>query len=117
MNDRETLIKKAWTELEAIVGHEHIRPPSSRDAIDGVQPAGIIAPGTAKQVAEVLHYCSGADLTIVPRGGGTKLSLGNPPKAADFILSLERLNRVVEHAWGDMTTTVEAGCTIDKLQA
>ena len=32
------------------------------------------------------------------------------------MLSTERLNQVIEHAAGDMTATVEAGCTIDNFQ-
>ncbi len=107
---------EAWIELSAIVGPEHLRPATPEDAVDAVQPIGVIAPGTAQEVAQVLRYCNSAGLTVIPRGGGTQLGLGNRPRKADFILSLERLNRVIEHAWGDMTVTVEAGCTIDKLQ-
>ncbi len=106
----------AWTELSLIVGGENIRPASTNDAVEGMQPCGVIAPGTAQQVAEVLHCCSSAGLAVVPRGGGTKLWIGNRPQKADFILSTERLNQVIEHAAGDMTATVEAGCTIDSLQ-
>lgn len=106
----------AWIELGAIVGPEHVRPATPKDAVDGAQPAGVIAPGTSQEVAQVLRYCSSSGLTLVPRGGGTQLKLGNRLRKADFILSLERLNRVIEHAWGDMTVTVEAGCTVDKLQ-
>jgi len=32
------------------------------------------------------------------------------------VLSTARLNRIVEHAWADLTVTVEAGCTIQNLQ-
>jgi len=32
------------------------------------------------------------------------------------MLSTVRLNRVIEHAWADLTVTVEAGCTIAELQ-
>jgi len=109
--------KQAWIDLSAIVGPEHLRPATPVDAVDSVQPEGVIAPGTAQEVAQVLHYCSSAGLSIIPRGGGSQLGLGNRPRKADFILSLERLNRVIEHAWGDMTVTVEAGCTIGKLQS
>ena len=35
---------------------------------------------------------------------------------SDLILSLARMNRVIEHAWADLTVTVEAGCTIAELQ-
>jgi glycolate oxidase FAD binding subunit len=108
--------KQAWIDLSAIVGPEHLRAAKPEDAVDDVQPDGVVAPGTAQEVAQVLRYCSSAGLGIVPRGGGSQLGLGNRPRKADFILSLERLNRVIEHAWGDMTVTVEAGCTIDKLQ-
>ena len=46
---------------------------------------------------------------------------GNPPRGGEIqngalILSTRRLNRVVEHAWGDMTATAEAGCTFQQLQ-
>jgi glycolate oxidase FAD binding subunit len=99
-----------------MVGPEHLRPATPEDAVEGVQPIGVIAPGTAQEVAQVLRYCTSAGLSIIPRGGGTQLGLGNRPRQADYVLSLERLNRVIEHAWGDMTVTVEAGCTIGKLQ-
>ncbi len=108
---------QAWIELTAIVGAEHLRAATPQDAVEAVQPLGVIAPATAQEIAQVLRYCTSAGLCIIPRGGGTQLGMGNRPSKADFILSLERLNRVVEHAWGDMTVTVEAGCTIDKLQA
>ena len=113
----ETLTQtNAWTELGLIVGAQHMRPASMNDAVDGMQPCGVIAPGTTEQVAEILHYCNSAGLAVVPRGGGTKLWLGNRPQKVDFILSTERLNQVIEHAAGDMTATVEAGCTIDNFQ-
>jgi glycolate oxidase FAD binding subunit len=41
---------------------------------------------------------------------------GNRPARADVIVSTARLNRVIEHAWADLTVSVEAGCTIGKLQ-
>jgi len=53
---------------------------------------------------------------VIPRGGGTKLGWGNPPSRADIILSTARLNSVIEHAWADLTVTVEAGCTVQTLQ-
>jgi glycolate oxidase FAD binding subunit len=116
MIEHQYPIEIAWTDLEAIVGPEYIWPASTTDMIDGLRPAKVVAPGTALEVAKVLQYCSSAGLAVVPRGGGTKLGLGNRPEKADVILSTERLNRVVEHVWGDMTAIVEAGCTIDSLQ-
>jgi glycolate oxidase FAD binding subunit len=109
-------IDRVWTALSAITGHEYVRPATREDAVDGLEPCGVLAPGTAQEVAEILHYCSSAGLALIVRGGGTKLEQGNRPAKVDFILSTERLSRVIEHAWDDMTATVEAGCTIADFQ-
>jgi len=81
-----------------------------------VRPQTIVEPGDEQELAAVLKLANDEGLAVIPRGGGTKLGWGNPPKRADVVLSTARLNRVVEHAWADLTVTVEAGCTIQKLQ-
>lgn len=116
MNENQYPIEVAWTDLEAIVGREYMWPACSRDMVDGLLPAQVIAPADTQEIAKVLQYCSSAGVAVIPRGGGTKLGWGNCPQKADLVLSTERLNRVIEHAWGDMTTTVEGGCTIAALQ-
>jgi glycolate dehydrogenase FAD-binding subunit len=100
----------------ALVGPDHVRPAGAADTVAGVQAKLIIAPGTEKEVAEVLRLSNEAGLSVIPRGGGTKLAWGNPPSRADLILSTARLNEIIEHAWADLTVTVESGCTIQRLQ-
>ena len=68
------------------------------------------------EVATQLRDASRDGLVVMPRGGGTKLDWGRPPRPADLVLSTTRLDRVMEHAWADMTATVEAGCTVARLQ-
>jgi glycolate oxidase FAD binding subunit len=109
-------VEAAWSELRGIVGDEHMRLASREDAVDGVQPQMLIAPGGADEVARVLKAASSAGLQVIPRGGATKMDWGNPPRGGDLVVSTVRLNRIVEHAWGDMTATVEAGCTLRQLQ-
>src|SRR5690242_12158433 len=103
-------------QFAALVGAEHVRAAGLDDAVDGVAARWVVAPGRAEEVAAVLQAATGAGLSVVPRGGGTKLGWGTAPRAADCILSLRRLDRVIEHAWGDMTATVEAGCLVRDLQ-
>ena len=103
-------------DFAAIVGEDYVKPTDSAAAILGCSPAWMLAPGSPEEVAAVLRAASSAGWRIAPRGGGSKLGWGNPPPALDAILSLHRLNRVLEHAWGDMTATVEAGCTVAHLQ-
>jgi glycolate oxidase FAD binding subunit len=105
----------AWGDLRAI-GAEHMRAATAEDAVDGVQPLMVIEPGGPDEIARVLKTASAAGLQVIPRGGATKMDWGNPPRGGDLILSTRRLHRIVEHAWGDMTATVEAGCTLEQLQ-
>ena len=116
MSETQTKLQESWSDISAIVGPEHIQQAAADDMVDGVQPQAVISPATPQEVAQVLHFCESGGLAVVARGGGTRLSLGNLPQKADFILSTARLNRVVEHAWDDMSATVQAGCTIADLQ-
>ncbi len=76
----------------------------------------MVEPGSVDEVATLLRDASRDGLAVLPRGGGTKLDWGRPPRRADLVLSTIRLDRVLEHAWADMTATVEAGCTVARLQ-
>jgi len=102
--------------LRAVVGSEHVRLATDADAVAGITPLVVVEPADERQVASVLRCANQAGLAVIQRGGGTKLDWGNPPRSADVVLSLARMNRVLEHAWADLTVTVEAGCTIAELQ-
>src|SRR6266852_119258 len=99
-----------------IVGENNFRAAIPEDSVAGVQPRFVVEPGTEKELASVLRHANEVGLAVLPRGGGTKAGWGNPPRRADLIVSTARLNKILEHAWADLTVTVEAGCTIQKLQ-
>src|SRR5437762_7956527 len=99
-----------------ILGTEHLRPATPADSVSGVQPQLIVEPAAEQQLAAALRLANEAGLAVIPRGGGTKLAWGNPLSRADLILSTVRLNKILEHAWADLTVTVEAGCSIQTLQ-
>jgi glycolate oxidase FAD binding subunit len=77
----------------------------------------IMEPATPQELASELKRANSMGLALAPRGGGTKADWGNPSARCDAIVSTARLNRVLEHAWADLTVTVEAGCTLANLQA
>jgi glycolate oxidase FAD binding subunit len=104
-------------EFRAILAPDAIRAATAADAVCGVQPRLVLEPANEQQLAAVLRLANDANLAVVPRGGGTKISWGNPPSRADVILSTVRLDKIIEHPWADLTVSVEAGCTIQKLQA
>ncbi len=102
--------------FRAVLRADQMRPASPADAVSGVQPQLILEPATEQQLAAALRLSNESGLAVIPRCGATKLAWGNPPSRADLILSTARLNRILEHAWADLTVTVEAGCTIQTLQ-
>jgi glycolate oxidase FAD binding subunit len=102
--------------LRSIVGTEYFRAATVSDAVMGVQPQFVVEPASEQELAAVLSCANDAEIAVIPRGGATKLTWGNPPKRAGLILSTARLNRILEHAWADLTVTVEAGCTLQALQ-
>ncbi|MBZ5534782.1 MAG: FAD-binding oxidoreductase [Acidobacteriia bacterium] len=116
MNNSRVQTEVPTAELGAIVGADHLRPATSADAVDGIQPQWIVEPGSEEELARVLQWANSLGIHVVPRGQGTKLEWGNLPRHAELVLSTLRLNRVVEHAWGDMTATVEAGCLMGEFQ-
>src|SRR5258708_33925604 len=102
--------------LIALLGPDHVRPATPADAFSGLQPHLLLEPATEQQLAEVLHFANESKLAVIPRGGGTKLPSGNPPSHFHLILSTAPLNRILDHAWSDLTVIVEAGCSLQTLQ-
>jgi glycolate oxidase FAD binding subunit len=104
-------------EFRAVLAPDSIHAGTAADAVCGVQPRLVLEPTNEQQLAAVLRLANDANVAVIPRGGGTKLSWGNPSTRADIILSTARLDKIIEHAWADLTVSVEAGCTIQKLQS
>src|SRR6266704_642930 len=102
--------------LGALVG-DHVRPATESDLVAGVQPQFVVEPGKEEEIAKVLAFADREGLKVLVRGGGTQLNTGLPPTGGDVLLSMARLNTVVEHAPHDMTVTVEAGLKLIDLQA
>jgi glycolate oxidase FAD binding subunit len=104
-------------ELQGIVGEEHVRESSAEDAVDGVSPSIVVEPGTIEETSEVMKLASREELAVSPRGGGTKIGLGNPPRQVDLILSTARMDGIIEHVPGDQIVRVQAGLKLQDLQA
>lgn len=77
----------------------------------------IVYPNTQEELAQVIASAQQNRWRVLPCGSGTKLDWGGVAKGVDVVISTERLNRVIEHAVGDLTLTVEAGAKFSDLQA
>ena len=94
-----------------------LRPGTVADRVDGEVPPQVAEPDSPQAFADALKHASGGRLPTVIRGGGTKLTWGRPPAAVDLVVSTTKLNRLIAHRHGDLTTTVQAGMTLRDLNA
>ena len=103
-------------EFQRVLENSCVRPAGDADAVAGVRPKWVVEPTDEAELARALAAAGADGLAVVPRGGGTKLEWGSPPERIDLVFSTLGLNRIPEHAAGDMTVTVQAGCTAATLQ-
>ena len=88
---------------------------SPADDVGGRPARYVAAPASTAEAAALLRAADGLGLTVAPRGSGTRLDWGAPPAGCDLIVDTRRMDRVVEHAAGDLVVTVEAGVRLSDL--
>ena len=103
-------------DLQGIVGEANAREAQDTDAIEGVRPSFVTEPGTVEELSALLKLANDGGLAVSPRGGGTSTSLGNPPREADLVVSMVRMNEVIEHVPGDQVVRAGAGLKLRDLQ-
>jgi glycolate oxidase len=74
-----------------------------------VVPAAVVLPATAEQVQAIVRLCHGERVPFVARGAGTGLSGGALPVEGGIVISLSRLNRVLEVDIPNERVVVEPG--------
>ena len=113
-------------QLRAIVGERGLLEQDSdikpfvtdwRGQLSG-NAAVVVRPANTEEVSAVVRLCHDNDIAIVPQGGNTGLMGGATPwpSHTGIVLSLGRMNRVIEVDAKGYTMTVEAGCVLQTLQ-
>ncbi|HKB29828.1 MAG TPA: FAD-binding oxidoreductase [Streptosporangiaceae bacterium] len=92
-----------------------VRPGGPADAVFGVVPAVVASPATVAEASGLLRAAAGHGLAVLPRGTGTKLSWGTPPDRCDLAVDTTRLDKIIEHAAGDLVVRVQAGLPMARL--
>src|SRR5262245_9647407 len=80
--------------------------------------AVVVRPANTDEVSKVVKLCHDNGIAIVPQGGNTGLMGGATPwpTHAGILLSLGRMNKVIEVDAVGYSMTVEAGCVLQTLQ-
>ncbi|GIW81618.1 MAG: FAD-linked oxidase [Gemmatales bacterium] len=85
--------------------------------IDNYGPLDVQSVQSPEEVCNAVREAAGAHQAVYPIGGRTLLDLGLPPSRPGKALDLRPLRAVIEYPARDMTITVQAGMTIQELQA
>jgi glycolate oxidase len=111
-------------QLEHIVGAPHVRADPATllaygtDALKRGHPADLVViPGSATEIAAITRLCHGMRVPLVVRGAGTGYSGGAVPTEGGVVLSLERLNRIVEIDRDNLLAVVQPAVITGDLQA
>lgn len=102
-------IRQIVGENAVLTGPEDLLLYSYDGTMQEFRPAAIAFPTNTEQVATLMAMASQHNLPVVPRGAGTNLSGGSLPLAGGLVLSLSKMNRVLEVHPDNLTAAVEPG--------
>ena len=112
-------------EIEAVVGRENAFSDPEKCVDYGhdefslreiaCEPELVVKPRSAGEVAEVLKIAGAHGVPVTPRGGATGLCGGCVPVCGGLVLSLERLDRVLEIDADNQMAVTEAGVRLSEF--
>jgi len=117
--------EKIVEELTAIVGKRNVigdqedLEPYSHDEIPREQfasmPEVVITPRTSEEIASVVKLANRELVPITPRGAGSGLSGGAIPEYGGIVISLERMNEIIEIDRDNMMIDLEPGVVTNHI--
>ncbi|WP_084163932.1 FAD-binding oxidoreductase [Olivibacter sitiensis] len=78
-------------------------------------PELVVLPESVEEISRLLSFCTQYHIPVTARGAGTGLAGGALPVFGGIVLSLERLDRVLEIDERNLQATVESGIITQKL--
>jgi glycolate oxidase len=81
----------------------------------GHMPEVVVTPQSTEAVAAVVKLANRHRIPVTPRGAGSGLSGGAIPIYGGIVLSLEKMNRVREIDYDNLTMTVETGIVTNEI--
>jgi glycolate oxidase len=109
--------------LRAILGAPFVRTDDESrraygmDALErGALADAVVLPGSTSEVAAIVRACAEARVPMVPRGGGTGFTGGAVPVRGGVVISLERMNRILEIDEASLVAVVQPNVITGDLQ-
>ena len=111
-------------QFKAIVGAQYLLTDAEnidkygRDETENLfyAPEVIAKPSNAQEISELLKICNQHLIPVTPRGAGTGLTGGALPQMRGLVISMERLNTIIEIDERNLQVTTEPGVITEVLQ-
>jgi len=111
-------------DLRRIVGARYVvtldddmQPYSHDETLNlAFMPGAVVKPGSTAEVAAVMKLAGAAKVPVTPRGAGTGLSGGALAVAGGILLSLERLDRILEIDEANLMAVTQPAVITNALQ-
>ena len=94
-----------------VYAHDEVTDPAYHH-----KPEAVVFAETTEQVAAVITLANECKFPVVPRGAGTGLACGAVPVYGGIVLSLEKMNKILEINEDAMYAVVEPGVRTSDLQ-
>lgn len=102
---------------EQIIGEREAMAHFCYDATEmRFMPDLVLLPHTTEEVSRIMRLAYAADIPVTPQGGRTGLSGGALPVDGGIVLSMIRMNRILEIDTKNMQIVVEPGVIAGDLQ-
>jgi glycolate oxidase FAD binding subunit len=92
------------------------RAAGDEDAVAGCRPCYVAAPSSTVETSGLMRVAAEHGMRVLARGAGTKLDWGAPADGVDLVVETGGLDRILEHAPGDLVVRVQAGVPLAALQ-
>ena len=110
-------------DLTKVVGAAYVRTDSAARAAYGEDALGqghppdvVVMPGSTAEIAAIARLCNAQRVPLVVRGAGTGYTGGAVPTSGGVVLSMERLNRILEIDSANLLAIVEPNVITGDLQ-
>lgn len=80
------------------------------------RPSAVAWPKNTEEVVRVMKYAFENEISVTPRGAGTGMTGGSIPLNGAIVLSLEKMNKLVELDTNNLNVVVEPGIINGRLQ-
>src|SRR5687767_12990609 len=102
---------------ERVLEQAQALDPYAADALGiGSPPDLVVIPGTTEEISAVARLCNDHRVPLVVRGAGTGYTGGAVPTHGGVVLSMERLNRILEIDESNLLAVVEPNVITGDLQ-